>query len=72
MRKLEEYATIDGLLDAWEKTFQAEINIFIRDGIVCETEYAQPHVLFIMRDMNSAKKTDLRKELFDTGSGWPT
>lgn len=72
MGELKKYTSIDALLDAWEKDLQNEVKVFIRDGIVCEEEYAQPHVLFLMRDMNAKEKYDLRKELYSTGSGWKT
>lgn len=72
MKDLQIITSIDELLVEWEQEFCNDIDIFIRDGIVCEEEYADPHVLFVMRDMNAREKSDLRKELFETGSGWPT
>ena len=72
MQDLTKYTTINTLMDAWENDFKNKVNIFIRDGIVCEMKYENPHVLFVMRDMNSTEKCDLREELRTTGSGWKT
>lgn len=72
MRDLTKCTTTEALMDAWEKETEGKINVFIRDGIVCEAEYEEPHILFVMRDMNTAEKCDLREELRTTGSGWKT
>lgn len=76
MSDIKNFTSIDSLLNVWEKELHDKITVFVRDGIVCEAEYAQPHVLFVMRDMNigsnTKEKPDLREELRDTGSGWKT
>lgn len=76
MSNLQKLTAIDALLNVWEKELQDEITVFVRDGIICEAEYAQPHVLFVTRDMNigsnTKEKLDLREELRETGSGWKT
>ena len=72
MSELRKCSTIKNLMRAWEDDFDNEINVFVRDGIVCEEEYEKPHILFVMRDMNTTEKCDLCKELRETGSGWKT
>ncbi len=72
MRDLTKCTTTEALMDVWEKDAEGKINIFIRDGIVCDAEYEEPHILFVMRDMNTGTKCDLREELRTTGSGWKT
>ena len=72
MNELLKYNNIDDLLDVWKNELNDSINIFIKDGIVCEEEYSDPHILFIMRDTNVSKEVDLREDLREWGSGWKT
>lgn len=72
MSELTKYITIDALLDAWKNDFQDNIKLFIRDGIISEADYAHPHILFIMREMNTDKEDNLREDLYNRGSGWKT
>ena len=72
MGDLSKYTAIPDLMNAWAHDFQNDIHIFIPDGIVCESEYARPHVLFVMRDMNVQDKHDLCADLRNSSSGWKT
>lgn len=45
---------------------------FISDGIVDENHYEEPHVLFVLRDMNCQTECNLCDELRTHGSGWKT
>ena len=45
---------------------------FISDGIVDESCYESPHILFVLRDMNCSEETDLRWHLREHGSGRKT
>ena len=72
LKELSKYTSIKDLLDAWKNDFEGKISIFIRDGIVSEGEYAHPHILFIMRDMNTDKEDNLCEDLYARGSGWKT
>lgn len=72
MRNLKEFNTINDLLDAWKADFEEKIKLFIRDGIVSETDYAEPHILFVMREMNTHKEDNLAEDLYNRGSGWKT
>ena len=72
MDKLSKCETIDELLDTWRNKFSDSIEIFIKDGIVCQEEYSDPHILFVMRDTNVSKEVDLREDLREWGSGWKT
>lgn len=72
MNDLQNLTSIDALLDAWKNAFRDRIKLFIRDGIVSETDYANPHVLFVMREMNTDKEDNLREDLYNRGSGWKT
>lgn len=72
MENLSKCETIDRLLDLWRNEFRESIDIFIRDGIICEEEYSNPHILFVMRDTNVRKEVDLRKDLREWGSGGKT
>ena len=72
MINLSYCATIDELLDMWKHEFSDSIEIFIKDGIICEEEYSNPHILFVMRDTNVSKEVDVREDLREWGSGWKT
>lgn len=63
---------IEELLDMWKNEYSTSIKLFIKDGVICHEEYSEPHVLFIMRDMNTGAEVDLREELRQWGSGWKT
>lgn len=60
----------DELFEKWENKYKVEA--FIKDGIVDEGYYEDPHVLFVLRDMNYDKACDLREDLRIRGSGWKT
>ena len=72
MNELKKYTSIEDLLDAWKLAFQGKIKLFIRDGIVSNADYAEPHILFMMRDMNTDQEDNLREDLYNRGSGWKT
>lgn len=72
MHELSTCTTIDELFHLWRTHSEGRITNFIEDGIVCEQEYALPHILFIMRDMNTSKPDSLRSCLAENGSGWRT
>lgn len=72
MNELSRHTTIDSLLDAWRETAKDRIKLFIDDGIICGEEYATPHILFAMRDMNTSDPISLRDDLRTRGSGWKT
>lgn len=62
---------------SFEKMFaqwkeEHRINAFISDEIVDVKNYEEPHVLFILRDMNCEEERDLCKDLRSDGSGWKT
>lgn len=64
-------------MDAWTELFaewkeRHSIQAFISDGIVDPDRYEEPHVLFVLRDMNCSVETDLRQHLREWGSGWKT
>ena len=54
----------------WQQTHS--FNAFIRDGIVDQEYYANPHVLFVLRDMNCKSECNLCEDLRSYGSGWKT
>lgn len=58
------------LFNRWKTKYKFEA--FISDGIVDENCYENPHILFVLRDMNSEKENNLCNELRKNGSGWPT
>ncbi len=58
------------LLADWQKEYR--FNAFISDGIVDEQCYEEPHILFILRDMNCQTSCDLRRILRETGSNGKT
>ena len=68
----ENQAAMKRLFAAWQANPNYNISAFIQDGIVDPSKYSQPHVLFILRDMNCASPCDLCHELRTTGSGWKT
>lgn len=45
---------------------------FISDGIVDAEYYENPHILFVLRDMNCQSERNLCDELRKNGSGWKT
>jgi len=58
------------LFNRWKSKYKFEA--FISDGIVDEKCYEKPHILFILRDMNSKEERDLCEDLRTDGSGWKT
>ena len=58
------------LFQRWKSEFDFEA--FISDGIVDESRYEAPHVLFVLRDMNCKEERDLCNDLRTDGSGWKT
>ena len=72
MCNFKKCESIEDLLDLWKTEYNDSIKIFVKDGIICDEEYSEPHVLFIMRDMNTGKEVDLREEIREWGSGWKT
>lgn len=62
--------SFDKLFDEWKK--RHHFDAFIRDGIVDEKNYEEPHILFVLRDMNCQTECDLCAELRNNGSGWKT
>ena len=62
--------SFERLYEDWQK--EHEFSAFIRDGIVDESHYEEPHVLFVLRDMNCQTECDLREQLSSHGSGWKT
>lgn len=62
--------TLDELFADWR--IQHPFQAFIKDGVVDPDCYEEPHVLFILRDMNCREDFDLRWHLREFGSGWKT
>lgn len=60
----------DELFLKWQKEYHFQA--FIKDGIVDPERYVNPHILFVLRDMNWQTDRDLRLDLRDHGSGWKT
>lgn len=60
----------DVLFENWIKEYP--FNAFIRDGIVDADSYGNPHVLFVLRDMNCQTEHNLCEDLRRDGSGWKT
>lgn len=60
----------ESLFDNWKNTHK--IKAFIKDGIVDSKSYENPHILFVLRDMNCLSERDLRECLRQDGSGWKT
>ena len=54
----------------WQKEYS--FNAFIDDGIVCPECYANPHVLFVLREMNCQASMSLCDDLLTRGSGFKT
>lgn len=61
---------LDDLLDKWKN--ECCFDAFIRDGIVDSDYYENPHILYVLRDMNCQSEQDLCNELRCNGSGWKT
>lgn len=61
---------LEQLFKKWKANF--EFDAFIRDGIVDLSCYENPHVLFILREMNCQVERDLCNDLQKNGSGWKT
>lgn len=61
---------LDDLLDKWKSEYC--FDAFIRDGIVDSDHYKNPHILYILRDMNCKSERDLCNDLRCNGSGWKT
>lgn len=62
--------TFENLFAKWQK--EHKFSAFIRDGIVDKEHYEEPHILFVLRDMNCQTECDLCEELRTYGSGWKT
>lgn len=62
--------SFDALFTEWKN--QYNFNAFIRDGIVDDEHYHNPHILFVLRDMNCLHERDLCADLRKDGSGWKT
>ncbi len=62
--------TFKTLFHQWKQ--EHHIDAFISDGIVDPEHYAQPHILFVLRDMNCRQACDLCADLRNEGSGWKT
>lgn len=62
--------TFNELFKEWKNAHN--FNAFICDGVVDPNHYAEPHVLFVLRDMNCQTERDLCFDLRDHGSGWKT
>lgn len=62
--------SFDELFVKWRT--KHEFNAFIRDGIVDPEHYDNPHILFVLRDMNCQSERDLCADLSKDGSGWKT
>lgn len=60
----------DELFAEWKKKYPT--HAFISDGVVDAVRYEEPHVLFVLRDMNCSTEFDLRWHLREHGSGWKT
>lgn len=60
----------DTLFTEWKKEYN--FDAFIRDGVVNPNHYEDPHILYVLRDMNCQTEEDLCKELRCNGSGWKT
>lgn len=58
------------LFNQWKQLHS--FNAFISDGIVDCTQYAKPHILFVLRDMNCQTEHNLCDDLANDGSGWKT
>lgn len=61
---------MEELFKKWQQ--QYSFSAFIKDGIVDITKYENPHVLFVLRDMNCSVPNDLRESLRRDGSGAKT
>lgn len=68
----ETVMTFQELFSEWKQRYC--FDAFISDGIVDSTNYAHPHILFVLRDMNLKWKQDrdLCEDLRCDGSGWKT
>lgn len=58
------------LFENWKSSF--DFKAFISDGIVDFEKYEQPHILFILRDMNCPEERNLCADLRSFGSGAKT
>ena len=62
--------TFDQLFDRWQNTFH--FDAFVKDGIVNESKYEKPHILFVLRDKYDCETCDFRQTLQENGEGWKT
>lgn len=60
----------DTLFEKWKNEFC--FDAFISDGIVDLEYYENPHILFVLRDMNCKSERNLCDDLRENGSGWKT
>ena len=61
---------MEELFARWQREYT--FTAFIKDGIVDAEKYEDPHVLFVLRDMNCSVSNDLCKDLRQYGSGAKT
>ena len=61
---------VEKLFYEWQKTH--DFSAFIKDGIVDPDRYEEPHILFVLRDMNCSVSCDLCESLRTHGSGAKT
>ena len=61
---------MEKLFKKWQNEYS--FSAFIKDGIVSAEKYEQPHILFVLREMNCSVPNDLRKDLREHGSGGKT
>ncbi len=62
--------TFNELFNQWKQ--KHHFDAFISDGIVDSNNYDNPHILFVLRDMNCKQERDLCADLRHDGSGWKT
>ena len=62
--------SFEKLFAEWKERFS--FHAFIREGIVDGNRYEEPHILFVLRDMNCQSERDLCADLRQNGSGWKT
>lgn len=61
---------MEKLFKKWQE--QYSFSAFIEDGIVDSDKYEEPHILFVLRDMNCCTLRNLCKDLCKSGSGAKT
>ena len=61
---------MESLFHEWQQKYS--FSAFIKDGIVDSEKYEEPHILFVLRDMNCSVPNDLCEDLRTYGSGAKT